>query len=134
MNSEYIEYIRNELNNCEEIEAPFNIKLNQRIKYITICNGKEKFFTGGYFVRLGNEKIVLSKGNSQWSLKTKIRDNNNNILYKSRIFIEHNENKCSKETSEYIDTIKAQQMVIEKLTLKNKKLKDMLNILQSNKI
>jgi len=129
MDRKYIDYIRKELNNCEEIEAPFNIKLNQRIKYITIYNGKEKFFTGGNFVRLGNEKIILSKGNSQWSLKTKIRDNNNNILYKSRIFIEHNENICSKETSEYIDTIKAQQMVIEKLTLKNKKLKDMLNIL-----
>jgi hypothetical protein len=126
MNQDYIDYIRSQLHNCEEIIPPFNIKKNQIIKYITQCKGVEKFFTGGHFVRLGNERIVLSKGNSQWSFPTKIRDNNNNVIYTSRIFIEHQDSNCNDNLNEYIDTIKAQQLVIEKLTLKNKKLTDII--------
>tara|TARA_Y100000591_G_C21499527_1_gene529203 strand:- start:109 stop:507 length:399 start_codon:yes stop_codon:yes gene_type:complete len=126
MDQEYIEYIRKELKNCEEITPPFNIKPKQRIKYITHCKGKEQFFTGGQFVRLGNERIVLSKGNSQWSFPTKIRDDNNNVIYTSRIFIEHTDTECDEKLSEYIETIKAQQLVIEKLTLKYNRLKDIL--------
>ena len=127
MDQEYIEYIRSELENCEEITPPFNIKPKQRIKYITHNKGKEQFFTGGNFVRLGNERIILSKGNSQWSFPTKIRDDNNNIIYTSRIFIEHQDEDCDDKLSEYIETIKAQQLVIEKLTLKYKRLKDILD-------
>ena len=130
MDQEYIEYIRRELKNCEEITPPFNIKPKQRIKYITHCKGKEQFFTGGQFVRLGNERIVLSKGNSQWSFPTKIRDDNNNVIYTSRIFIEHTDTECDEKLSEYIETIKAQQLVIEKLTLKYNRLKDIIE--QSN--
>lgn len=126
MNQEYIKYIQNELKNCEEITPPFNIKPKQRIKYITRSNGVEKFFTGGNFVKLGNERIVLSKGNSQWSFPTKIRDDNNNIIYTSRIFIEHSDTNCDDKLYEYIETIKAQQLVIEKLTLKYNRLKDIL--------
>jgi len=126
MSQEYIDYIKQELLNFEEIKPPFNIKTNAHIKYITICNGKEKFFTGGEFVRLGNERIVLSKGNSEWSFPTKIRDNNNNIIYNSRVFIKINDPSCDIVLDEYIKTIKAQQFVIEKLTLKNKKLYDLL--------
>ena len=126
MDQEYIEYIRKELKNCEEITPPFNIKPKQRIKYITHCKGKEQFFTGGQFVRLGNERIVLSKGNSQWSFPTKIRDDTNNVIYTSRIFIEHTDTECDEKLSEYIETIKAQQLVIEKLTLKYNRLKDIL--------
>jgi len=127
MNKEYIQYIQNELKNCEEITPPFQIKPNQRIKYITHSKGKEQLFTGGYFVRLGNERIVLSKGNSQWSFPTKIRDDNNNVIYTSRIFIEHTDSDCDDKLSEYIETIKAQQLVIEKLTLKYNRLKDILD-------
>lgn len=126
MDQEYINYIRSELENCEEITPPFNIKPNQKIKYITYTKGKEKFFTGGNFVRLGNERIVLSKGNSQWSFPTKIRDNDNNIIYTSRIFIEHQDEECDDKLNDYIETIKAQQLVIEKLTLKYNKLKDII--------
>jgi len=126
MTPEYIDYIKRELHNYEEINPPFNIKTDTHIKYITICKGKEKFFTGGDFVRLGNERIVLSKGNSEWSFPTKLRDNNNNILYNSRVFIKINDPSCDIVLDEYIQTIKAQQIVIEKLTLKNKKLYDLL--------
>tara|TARA_B100000900_G_scaffold371904_1_gene351447 strand:+ start:127 stop:525 length:399 start_codon:yes stop_codon:yes gene_type:complete len=126
MDKDYIDYIREELKNCEEITPPFNIKPKQRIKYITHSKGKEQFFTGGQFVRLGNERIVLSKGNSQWSFPTKIRDDNNNVIYTSRIFIEHEDIDCDDKYSEYIETIKAQQLVIEKLTLKYNRLKDIL--------
>ena len=73
---------------------------------------------------------MLSKGNSQWSFPTKIRDDNNNVIYTSRIFIEHEDIDCDDKYIEYIETIKAQQLVIEKLTLKYNRLKDILE--QSN--
>ena len=51
---------------------------------------------------------------------------NNNVIYTSRVFIEHEDIDCDDKLSEYIETIKAQQLVIEKLTLKYNRLKDIL--------
>ena len=69
----------------------------------------------------------MSRGNSNWSFPTRIRDDDNNIIYESRIFVETKiDNTKNKEIIEYLDTIKAQQLVIEKLTLKYKKCYELL--------
>ena len=81
---------------------------------------------------MGNERIVLSNGGKGWAFKTKVRDDNNNVIYKSRIFIEKNNDdnmvggNNKGNTKELNDIIISQQKVIDKMTImiKNYKLEN----------
>ena len=90
MATDDIEIIKRELKNCLEVELPYNFKTTDVIKYITLNEDSEKFYIGGKFVKMGQERIILSNGGKDWAFKTKVRDDNNNVIYKSRIFIEKN--------------------------------------------
>lgn len=113
--------IRDSLKNCEEIELPYDFKLGEKIKYITLNKDTqtEMFYNGGEYVKIGNELIFLQNGPSNWSFRIKLRDDNNDIYYTSRIFV-----KKKKEDNIYKDkdvkmlkeTITAQQRVIERMT------------------
>ena len=131
MATDDIEIIKRELKNCLEVELPYNFKTTDNIKYITLTNDTEKFFIGGKFVKYGNERIVLCNGGKDWSFKTKVRDDNNNIIYKSRIFIEKNDDMVGGEkqgggVDELKQIILSQQKVIDKMTImiKNYKLEN----------
>ena len=132
MATDDIEIIKRELKNCLEVELPYNFKTTDVIKYITLNEDSEKFYIGGKFVKMGNERIVLSNGGKDWSFKTKVRDDNNNVIYKSRIFIEKNDDdnmvggNNKGNTKELNDIIISQQKVIDKMTImiKNYKLEN----------
>ena len=113
--------IRESLKNCEEIELPYDFKLGEKIKYITLDKDTqtEMFYNGGEYVKIGNELIFLQNGPSNWSFRTKLRDDNNDIYYTSRIFIEKKKKDNiykDKDVKMLKDTIKAQQRVIERMT------------------
>ena len=113
--------IRESLKNCEEVELPYDFEIGENIKYITLDKNTqtELFFNGGEYVKMGNELIFLQNGPSTWSLRTKLRDDNNNIYYTSRVFIEKKKRDNiykDKDVKMLKDTIKAQQKVIEKMT------------------
>ena len=68
---------------------------------------------------MGNELIFLQNGPSTWSFRTKSRDDDNNIYYTSRIFIEKEMDEeifTEKDVKHLQDIIKAQQRIIEKMT------------------
>ena len=114
-----ISEIRKILKDYVEVELPYNFKEGEDIKYITLDKDAqtEYFFNGGKYVKSGNELIYLQNGPSNWSIKTKLRDDDNNIYYTSRIYVcDEIEDKHSKDILELEKTIKAQQMVIEKMT------------------
>ena len=113
--------IKDSLKNCEEIELPYDFKLGEKIKYITLDKDTqtEMFYNGGEYVKIGNELIFLQNGPSNWSFRTKLRDDNNDIYYTSRVFIEKKKSDNiykDKDVKMLKETILAQQRVIERMT------------------
>jgi len=121
--------IREELKGYEEVEMPYDFIVNSHIKYVTLEDdtNSEAFYMGGSFIKMGNERVFLQNGPSTWQVPVKVRDDDNNVLYESKFFIEvdDDEEGKTKEIQEYKKTIKAQQMVIDKMTknIKEDKLK-----------
>ena len=137
-----ISEIRKILKDYVEVELPYDFKKGEDIKYITLDKNTqtESFFNGGEYVKSGNELIYLQNGPINWSIKTKLRDDDNNIYYTSRIYVRDKidiKNYNSKDILEFQKTIKAQQMVIEKMTKTIREDKIQIqkyeNLLQKNK-
>ena len=137
-----ISEIRKILKDYVEVELPYDFKKEEDIKYITLDKNTqtESFFNGGEYVKSGNELIYLQNGPINWSIKTKLRDDDNNIYYTSRIYVRDKidiKNYNTKDILEFQKTIKAQQMVIEKMTKTIREDKIQIqkyeNLLQKNK-
>ena len=116
-----ISIIQKELREYEQIDIPYTFTPNTKIKYITLeeSTNSEGFFIGGEYSRMGNERIILQNGPSIWSVPIRVRDDNNDIIYESKFFVPKNDTvdmEKSKDIKELEKTIKAQQMVIEKMT------------------
>lgn len=105
-----------ELKGFEEIEFPYPLKPDTHIKYITILDDMETFYRGGRYVRFGNDKIFLTNGGPEWAVPINVRNDDCEIIYKSRFFINENTDKPSKREAELEKIISAQQRVIEKMT------------------
>ena len=114
-----ISEIRKILKDYVEVELPYDFTIGEDIKYITLDKNtnSEMFYNGGEYVRMGNELIYLQNGPSNWAFRTKLRDDNNDIIYTSKIFIKDTVDEIyNKDILMLKKTIKAQQMVIEKMT------------------
>ena len=125
-----ISTIQKELRGYEQVDIPYTFTPNTKIKYITLeeSTNSEGFFIGGEYSRMGNERIILQNGPSIWSVPIRVRDDNNDIIYESKFFVPKDDTvdvEKSKDIKELEKTIKAQQMVIEKMTntIKNDKIK-----------
>ena len=117
--SQDLEFIKNELKNCEEIDSYQDLELGNYIKYITIKGNDEFFYTGGIYKKLGDNKIFLKKGGRSWSVPLTYKNKEGEIIYKTRLF--NQLNNCSKEMDEYKKIIHNQQQIIEKLNQQLKK-------------
>ena len=116
-NTTDIDKIKKELKNCVEVKLPYVFQKKDKIKYITLLDSNEVFNKGGEFVKYGNERIVLSNGASEWSFKTKIRNDSNEVIYQSRIFLEVNSHKCEEtDIQELQEIIEAQRKVIDTMS------------------
>ena len=116
MATDDIETIKQELQGFFEVEMPYKFEKGDLIKYITLCGDSEKFYYGGTYVSIGHEKIIVTNGGKQWSFPTKIRDDENDVIYVSRIFLKKNMTGGTKHNNQDKQTIQAQQMVIETMT------------------
>ena len=116
--------IKKELKGFSQIEFPYNITKNTPVKYLCIKDNQEYFYTGGKFVRFGNDCLILTNGSSNWSVKKYVKDKEGNIVYSSKFFIPSKEEdyNCTKEINELKSIIKAQQDIINKLSYQVKKL------------
>jgi len=119
-----ISTIREELKDYEEVEMPYTFIVNSHVKYITLeeDTNSEAFYMGGTFLKMGNERVYLQSGPATWNIPVKVRDDNNNVIYESKFFVEIDDEtrqnvEKGKEIKEYEKIIKAQQMVIEKMTI-----------------
>ena len=111
-----INKIRKELDGYDEVELPFDFPLGTHVKYITLVDDEEAFFTGGNYVKLGMDRIYLSTGGPSWSIPIKIRDDDSNVIYKSRFFVPKREKIVPKDTQHLHKVIESQQSVIDKMT------------------
>ena len=137
-----INEIKNKLIDCSEIELPYPFEKEVHIKYITIKDKEEYFYLGGKYKKLLNDKIVLSNGAQTWTVPINIKDKKGEIIYKSRFFVDKHFDK-EKDTSEVIELksiIKAQQDIIDKITLslkiksdENEKMKIILQRIKDNR-
>jgi hypothetical protein len=122
-----INEIKKELIGFEEIELPYQLNHNCYIKYITLENDQEFFFTGGYYLKMGLDKIILKKNNHIISVPTVYQNKCGEVLYRSRFFITEKEQECLKDKKELEKIIQTQQYVIEKMTKKLEKAIHLLN-------
>ena len=113
--------IKKELIGFEEIELPYQLTNNCYIKYITLKDDEEFFFTGGFFVKMGFDKIILKKDKEIKTVPTVYKNPCGEILYKTRFFLLEEEEECLKDKKELEKIIKTQQDIIEKMTLKLEK-------------
>ena len=137
-----INEIKKQLIDCSEIELPYPFEKEVHIKYITIKDKEEYFYLGGKYKKLLNDKIVLSNGTQTWTVPINIKDKKGEIIYKSRFFVDKHFDK-EKDTSEVIELksiIKAQQDIIDKITLslkiksdENEKMKIILQRIKDNR-
>jgi len=110
--------IKKHLKDCVEIELPYPFEKEVHIKYITLKDKEESFFLGGKFIRLLNDKIVLSNGGMTWVVPINMKDIKGEIIYKSRFFVENDfdKEKDSGKIIELKSIIKTQQNIIDKIS------------------
>ena len=116
-----IKQIKKELIDFVEIELPYKLNPNCLIKYITIKDNNEFFFTGGNFLKMGFDKMILKKDKKIIPVPTVYKDKCGEVLYKTRFFLLEEENECLKDKRELEKVITTQQDIIEKMTLKLEK-------------
>lgn len=125
-----ISTIQKELRGYEQVDMPYTFTPKTKIKYITLeeSTNSEGFFVGGEYSRMGNERVILQNGPSIWSVPVRVRDDNNDIIYESKFFVPKDDTvdiEKTKDVKGLEKTIRAQQMVIEKMTttIRNDKIK-----------
>ena len=76
----------------------------------------EAFSTGGEFVCLGNNCVILKNNSKRWSVPTFLYEREGEISYRSRFFImEKDLEECNKNNKKLKESIDFQQEIIEKL-------------------
>ena len=122
--SQDINYIKKQLINCEEVNSPFDLKVGDHVKYITINEdeGREYYYDGGKYKGMGNNEIIIMEGGRRKKVPITIINNLGEILYSTRFFLDDNSQCTEYSASEYEKIIKNQQKIIEILTRKVKNL------------
>jgi len=113
-----ISEIKKHLKECVEIELPYPFEKEVYIRYITLKDKEESFYLGGKYIRLLNDKILLSNGGKSWTVPINVKDKKGEIIYRSRFFVEKGFEK-DKDTEEVIELksiIKSQQDIIDKIS------------------
>ena len=124
--SQDLSTIRKELIGFKEVDSAFDLKIGNCVKYITVKDGEEYFYSGGNYKRMGDNKIYLDASPPTCILK--VKDKIGNIIYSTRLFTEDEElETCTKDKKEYEKIIETQQRIIETMTEKLKNNSDIMN-------
>lgn len=124
--SQDLEYIKGVLENCEEVDDPFELKKGDIVKYITLVKGSEFFYDGGEYVRMLDNTVCINSGTKNENVTITFFSKEGKKLYNTRFFVLKNECMTKKEKIEYEKIIKNQQKIIEVLTKENKVLEKLL--------
>ena len=76
-----INIIKKHLKDCSEIELPYPFEKEVYIKYITFKDGEEVFSLGGKFMRLLDDKIILSNAGKSWTVPINLKNKKGDIIY-----------------------------------------------------
>ena len=125
--SQDLSFIKKELRSCEEVESPYDIKKNDIVKYITLKNDSEFFYTGGKYVKMGDNQIILKSGGSTKYVPLQVKEEDGTVLYRTRLFVENKEACNEKQKEEYEKIIHTQQQIIEKMNVQLKKQTQIIN-------
>ena len=127
--SQDISYIRKAIRSCEEVYSPYDIKIGQHVKYITLEDNSEFFYEGGIYSMMGDNKIILKNKTKTEHVPLILKNPDGYVLYKTRLFVvNEDKNKCEgKKKEEYEKIIQNQQQIIEKMNLQLKKQAMMIN-------
>ena len=127
--SQDISYKRKAIRSCEEVYSPYDIKIGQHVKYITLEDNSEFFYEGGIYSMMGDNKIVLKNKTKTEHVPLILKNPDGYVLYKTRLFVvNEDKNKCEgKKKEEYEKIIQNQQQIIEKMNLQLKKQAMMIN-------
>lgn len=124
--SQDLEYIKGVLENCEEVDDPFELKKGDIVKYITLVKGSEFFYDGGEYIRMLDNTVCIKSGNKNENVTITFFSKEGKKLYNTRFFVLKTECITKKEKNEYEKIIKNQQKIIEVLTKENKTLEKRL--------
>lgn len=108
--------IKKELKDHNKIELPYAFDENCHIKYLTLKNKEEYFYTGGKFVKQTGNRIILTNNGNTWSVPTILLDKDGNIIYKTTFFIMKSSKQCDQKIEELKKIIETQQSIIKKMT------------------
>ena len=122
------ENIRKKLKDYVEINDVFDLKYMSCVKYITLKDGEEKFYEGGKYLCMGNNKIRIQRGPISWYIPIEYRNKDGSVYYRTRIFMKESLRMNRKNFEELLEIVDSQQQVINKLLRKNKKYEKMLGI------
>ena len=135
--SQDLKYIRSSLKGYTEVNSVYDISKNDKVKYITIneTDNEEYFHDGGIYLGMGDNFILIRENNGRpKSVPLNIVDKDGSILYNTRVFVSSNEGESNNSYLEYEKIIQNQQNIIEKLSIQNKKYKDIIDILHDKNI
>ena len=104
-----ISEIKKELLGFEEIELPYQLNPSCSIKYITLKDDEEFFFTGGHFVRMGFDKMIIKKDKKTTSVPTVYKSPCGKILYRTRFFLLEESEGCLKDKKELAEAVEQVQ-------------------------
>lgn len=118
--SQDLSFIKQELTNCEEFTSPFDIDINSHVKYITLKDKQEYFYTGGTYVGMNDNKIILKTEKTKLYIPLTIKHPDGTILYKTRLFVVNEEDTKlpDKKKQHYESIIQSQQSIIDKMSQK----------------
>ena len=118
--SQDLSFIKQELINCEEFTSPFDIEINALVKYITLKDKQEYFYTGGTYVGMVDNKIILQTEKTKLYIPLTIKHPDGTILYKTRLFVVNEEDtELSDKTKQHYESIiQSQQSIIETMSQK----------------
>ena len=119
--SQDIKYIKEQIKSCEEIDSVYELNKGDIVKYITIKDGMEYFYTGGRYLRMIDNGIKLETETGVDAVPITIINKDGKVLYRTRFFVE-SKNIMDLDIK-YEGIIKNQQNIINYLTKEVKRLK-----------
>ena len=99
--SQDLSYIKKELEKCEEIEDPFELKKGDIVKYITLVDGSEFFYDGGKYSGMTDNAICINCKNKTENITISYFSKEGKPLYNTRFFVLNKECIPGKEKNEY---------------------------------
>ena len=109
---------------AEVFPDSYDFQKNEPVQYISLTDDEESFHTGGQYVGLGNNSIILQSTIGTWTVPITELNKDGSVRYRSKFFVKEDfqdETQNHPDIQKLRDTIDYQQTIIEKLgeTLKD---------------